>query len=185
MKSNIITEEQKSTGALFAYIDLLFLVICFFLLLLTNAGKQSEEQKSEVSIVKEQLKELQKKYILATQRLQILEPLAAKAQAIEKNELHERQIAKARKVRKGRKKVARILYQVLVGEKVQHQGKVISVYYFLNHIINPLRKNSWIALRSSASSSIPFGDVVKIRKILLKDQGEFDTFWSSVGSQQK
>jgi Ni/Co efflux regulator RcnB len=183
--------EKRSWGPLIATIDLLFLVVAFFALLLffvqqqkQNAVAQLEQVQATVSGGGE-----------APSAPDAAQPASAAATAADSQQLiarlqhlmelqgqeTERQRERqAREERRGRRETSKLEYQVLPGGRIGYQGHSYAPADFRRQVVQPLRDAHWVALRAYAPQQTPFGDVVASRRLLLENGGEFDTYWDNV-----
>lgn len=176
-------EEKKTTGNLVAFIDLLFLMICFFVFLLNQTGKKSEVREMFIESVQEQLIKTREKYQSAKKKIEYLQPLAETAlQTVEEKKLAEaKRLAKFRRFQM--RPVEILTCHITKVGTIIYQDKEMTTQQFFDEVVSPLRETSWIAFRAYAEPQVPFGMIIEVRKNILKNKGEFDTFWSNLGKQ--
>ncbi len=83
-------------------------------------------------------------------------------------------------MRRAAKDRVRLEYHVLENGVIRYEGVSMTLERFLGEVLAPLREDHWVSLRGYARPETPFGTVIETRSRLLRDQGEFDTYWDNV-----
>lgn len=168
-----LSEDKRSAGSLVAFIDLLFLLVCFFVVLLYQTSKETREKQQQVEMIEQQMN-------TAEIVIQQLKPLAETGLNYLQKKKKSEQLALKKQERFKTREILRIEYEVLKEGSILYQKESMDFEKFMEMIVKPARKQYWLAFRSSAKGSVPFGKVIEIRKMLLKERNEFDTYWSNL-----
>jgi hypothetical protein len=178
---SLAPSERKSWGPLIATIDLLFLVVAFFVLLLFFVQRDREQARVKLEQVQESLAGAMPATAQTEEaRGNAMVELVDRLMALEKKDQDKQAQAQSRDERQRQRKTVRVNYQVLPGGRILYEGQAYSPQEFRSHVVGPLRKGSWLAFRAYASPLTPFGEVVATRKLLLESGGEFDTYWDNL-----
>lgn len=172
--------EQRSQGPLIAFIDLLFLLVAFFTLLLFFIQQERTVAQEELVQTQEQLEELEQERTTVDAVIESLEPfmeqLASLREAKDEKRRHEDAKARRRAIRDR----VRIEYEVDRDGAILYKDRKISLDLFVTQVVEPTRKRHWITFRGFAHPDTPFGKVVESRRRLLENQAEFDTYWDNL-----
>lgn len=176
-----VPSERKSWGPLIATIDLLFLVVAFFTLLLFFVQKEREQAKVQVNKMQETLAAaLPEANRTPEEKGNAMVTLVERLMAIQKDEQDRQEQAQKREERRRMRPIERVNYQVLPGGTIVYDGRRFSADEFKSQVIDTARKSHWLAIRAYAPPETPFGEVVAMRKLLLDNGGEFDTYWDNL-----
>ncbi|MCZ6534156.1 MAG: hypothetical protein O7A08_14485, partial [SAR324 cluster bacterium] len=61
-----------------------------------------------------------------------------------------------------------------------YRNEQYSLAGFKEQVVDRLRKDNWVAFHALAAPATQFGKVVAFRRKLLKNSGEFDTYWDNL-----
>ena len=173
-------EEKSSRGPLIAFIDLLFLMVSFFVLLLFFVQHRQQLTEQQLQTMQQNLARITGEQVDVPKALQTLEQIADRFAAAQQAEQErERQLAE-RTRRKAQRNTVRLEYAIGPDGAIRYQGKAYKVDAFMKQVVEPLRKDHWVAFRAYAAAATPFGTVVEHRRALLQDASEFDTYWDNV-----
>jgi hypothetical protein len=172
--------EKRSTGPLVATIDLLFLTVAFFVLMLYFVQQQRSQAVQNLQTAQEQLEAVSEEKSSIERVMEEVQPFLPKIEALQKADVERRRADEARAARKRQKEGQRMEYQVLPDGTIGYEGKSFGLDQFAREIVEPLREKHWIAFRAFAPPETPFGTVVESRRLLLAGQGEFDTYWDNL-----
>lgn len=172
--------EKRAQGSLVAFIDLLFLLVAFFTLLLFFIQQERTVAEEELEQTQQRLEETREARAAAEQVVESLEPYMEKIAALQQAE-RERARREAEKAkRRARKDRVRVTYEVLADGDIRYRERVYGAEAFRREVVEPLREEHWISFRAFATPDTPFGQVVSTRRKLLEHQGEFDTYWDNL-----
>ncbi len=172
--------EKRSSGPLFAFIDLLFLIVAFFTLLIFFTDTKRSEAEAELEETQQQLAAVVEERDEYQATMTNLGPLMEQFMSQQRREAERRRELAARDLRQRQRPRVRVEYQITEDGQIAYEGSRYSVEAFKAEVIDPLRQTSWIAFHGAAQPDTPFGTVVLSRRVLLRDQGEFDTYWDNV-----
>jgi hypothetical protein len=173
--------ERKSWGPLIATIDLLFLVVAFFTLLLFFVQQEREQARMQLNQVQQSLAgALPPSAATPEERSNALVELVDRLMALEKADQDRQAQAQRQDERRRLRKTVRVNYQVLPGGRIRFEDRAYTPQAFRSEVVARLRKDSWLAFRAYAPPQTPFGEVVATRKLLLENGGEFDTYWDNL-----
>ena len=158
--------EKRSQGPLVSFVDLLFLLVAFFTLLLFFVQQQRTEAVQELELTQE--------------RLEVLEPFMEQITTLRETQDKKRRREQERELRRAAKDRVRLEYHVLENGVIRYEGGSMTLERFLGEVLAPLRERHWVSLRGYSHPETPFGTVIETRSRLLRDQGEFDTYWDNV-----
>lgn len=176
----IAGEERSSRGPLIVFLDLLFLLVAFFTLLLFFLQERHQLSDRQLEAVQQQLSRVVGEEVQVPEALDALEMVVERFITAQEAEMErERERAERRKRRAARTTV-KLEYQLDAGGRIVYDGRPYGVRSFLEQVVKPLRAEHWVAFRAYAAPQTPFGDVVAHRRVLLKDSNEFDTYWDNV-----
>lgn len=188
----IAQSERRSQGPLIAFIDLLFLLVAFFVLLLffIQERKEAAEQQlgqaqQELGVVEESLARIVGEQVDVREAVERLEPVIERFLQREQEDAARRQALAEREKRRRERTTYRLEYTVNAGGTVTHDGRTYTLQQFRERVVAPLREKHWIAFRAYAGRATPFGDVVQSRRVLLHDSNEFDTYWDNLTRETK
>lgn len=181
----IAAEEKKSHGPLIVFIDLLFLLVAFFTLLLFFIRSQHEISEKELESVQQSLARIIGEEVNVPEALAKLETVVERFMAEERKEVERERLLAERRRRRARRPTFKLEYTLNIQGGIEYEGRAYTVRRFLEQVVQPLRKEHWVAFRAYAASDTPFGRVVDGRRILLKDSNEFDTYWDNVTRTQQ
>jgi septal ring factor EnvC (AmiA/AmiB activator) len=176
--------EQRSTGPLVAFIDLLFLLVGLFVLMLFFLQEQRTEAQAELEQTQQELETAQSENSALEAVVAELEPFMGAITAFRGVEEEQRREQEARELRKRQKETYRLDYEVLPDGRLLHDGRGRSARQFAAEVVAPLRERHWIAFRARARPDTPFGSVVESRRILLESRQEFDTYWDNLAPER-
>lgn len=177
----ILNEARpRSLGPLFAFIDLMFLLVAFFTLLLFFMRGQQVEAERELERTQQRLEAAEQERSLVMAAAAKLEPLFDKFMAQQRVEAERRRELAARETRRRGREALRIEYRIGGAGNILYRQQSYSVERFRAEVVAPARRTRWIAFRAYADPETPFGTVVESRRRLLEDSGEFDTYWDNV-----
>lgn len=163
---NPIPAEKRAQGPLVSFVDLLFLLVAFFTLLLFFVQQQRTEAVQELEQTQE--------------RLEALEPFMEQITTLRETQDKKRRREQERELRRAAKDRVRLEYHVLENGVIRYEGGSMTLERFLGEVLAPLRERHWVSLRGYSRPETPFGTVIETRSRLLRDQGEFDTYWDNV-----
>jgi hypothetical protein len=174
------TEQRRSHGALFAFIDLLFLMVAFLVLVLFFMKTEKTEAQVELETVQERLATVEKERSAVEAALSKLSPLVEQFALQERKEIQRRRALAAREIRRKLRATVRVSYRIERDGSIIHEGQRYSLEQFKRQVVDEFRKSKWLAFRAFATPETPFGRVVLSRRRLLKEAGEFDTYWDNL-----
>jgi hypothetical protein len=177
-----VPSERKSWGPLIAMIDLLFLVVAFFTLLLFFVQKERDRAQVRVNRMQETLAAAMPQDTAPSPERQgnAMVNFVERLMAIQKEEQDRQAQAQQRDERRRLRPVERVNYQVLAGGSIVYEGRTYRAGEFKSEVVDRARQTHWLAIRAYAPPETPFGDVVAMRKLLLENGGEFDTYWDNL-----
>jgi biopolymer transport protein ExbD len=173
-------EEKRGSGPLFAFIDLLFLMVAFFVLMLFFLQQQRTVAEAELEQTQQQLETVQAEKSIVERVLEEIEPFVGDITTLRQRAEERRRAEEARQLRKRQKETFKLEYEVLPGNVVLYEGTRYSVERFAAEVVERLRENNWIAFRALARPDTPFGEVIGARRLVLDRQQEFDTYWDNL-----
>lgn len=176
--------EKRATGPLIAFIDLLFLLVAFFILLLFFLHRQQTATQSELEQTQQNLETVQAQKSTVERVLEEVEPYMGKITALQKAETERRRAEDARVSRKREKETIRLEYELLPAGLVRYQERELPMPRFVADVVTPLRAKNWIAFRVLARPETPFGIVVDSRRAVLDEKQEFDTYWDNLAANR-
>ncbi|HEX9843343.1 MAG TPA: hypothetical protein VGC20_11365 [bacterium] len=182
---NIAPEERSSRGPLIAFIDLLFLLVAFFTLLLFFVQQRQQISQQSLEAVQQNLARITGEQVDVPQALETLERMVERVVASREQEQERERLLAERQKRRERRDTVRLEYTIGPSGRIVHEGKTYSAPDFLERVVTPLRKSKWVAFRAYAAPETPFGAVVDHRQLLLKDSNEFDTYWDNVARTEQ
>jgi hypothetical protein len=178
---NAVPSERKSWGPLIATIDLLFLVLAFFTLLLFFVQKEREQARVKLERVEGSLAAALPEGIVSPEaRGNAMVELVERLMAIQKVEQDRQAKLERQEERRQMRRTVRINYEVLPGGRIVYEGRTYSPSEFRSQVVAPLRRSNWLAFRAYAAAETPFGEVVATRRQLLENGAEFDTYWDNL-----
>lgn len=179
------TEEKKSNGALIVFIDLLFLLIAFFTLLLFFLQERHRISEKDMDAVEKSLSRI------TGQEMAIPEALV-KLETFVKEYVSEQELAKQReqrlanrRKRRAQRATARLEYELEPDGRIRYKDRLYTLARFRNEVVAPLRRRKWVSFRAFAAPQTPFGLVIESRRYMLRDGNEFDRYWDNVTSTEK
>jgi hypothetical protein len=177
----ILTPEEKSSrGPLIAFIDLLFLLVAFFTLLLFFVQQRTELSQQQMEAVQEQVARITGQQLNVPEMLETLEQVADRLVGTREQQAERERLLTERQRRRAQRGTVRLEYVLAASGLIEYKGSTYSAEQFLQRVVTPLREKSWVALRAFAAPATPFGAVVEHRQLLLRDSNEFDTYWDNV-----
>lgn len=179
------TEEKKSQGGLFAFIDLLFLLVAFMVLVLFFIKTVKSEAEVRLERAQDKLATLEQKKSALDEALAKVAPLLDKFALQQRKEVARRRALAARDLRRKARDKVKLSYQISLAGKIIYNKRTYTVEQFKKRVVDGLRKEKWIAFRAYTAPNTPFGKVVEFRKKLLEGSGEFDTYWDNVTPRKK
>lgn len=180
----IIVEEKRSHGPLFAFIDLLFLLVAFMVLVLFFMQMEKTTTVEKLEQVQEKLADVVEEKSAFEETLAQLAPLIEQFTVRNLKETEKRRAASAKELRRRSRTTTRLIYQVEKDGSIRYRGTLYSLKRFKNIVVATLRKSHWIAFRAQATPETPFGLVVSHRKAVLENSNEFDTYWDNLVDKQ-
>jgi biopolymer transport protein ExbD len=175
-----VSEERRATGPLIAFIDLLFLLVAFFVLVLFFVQQRKSDAEVHLEQAQQQLQAVQAEKSAVERVLEEVQPFVGEIQVMRKAAEERRRAEEARALRKRQKETFRLDYEVLPGNLVRYEGRAFAVERFAADVVEPLREQYWIGFRALARPDTPFGQVVHARRVVLEHQQEFDTYWDNL-----
>ncbi|MDH4224690.1 MAG: hypothetical protein OEW12_03485 [Deltaproteobacteria bacterium] len=175
-----LPSDSRSQSALIAYIDLLFLLVAFFILVLFFIQQKSTRVEQKLEAAQEKLEQTQIEKTAIEKAIKTVEPMMEHFLVIKDKEIEKRRVQMAREKRKAQKNTEVVEYKVAKNGTIIYQGQVYTLDEFHQRVVDPKRKTKWLAFRALASPLTPFGQVVNIRNTVLKNQGEFDAYWDNL-----
>lgn len=176
----IASEEKKSQGPLIVFIDLLFLLVAFFVLLLFFIQSRQDISDQEMEQVEKSLARITGEEVSLPEALSQLETIVDRFLSDQKQDRErQRQLARRRQ-RKASRESVRLEYNITSAGNFLYEGRPYTPGKFMARVVNPLREKNWITFRGYASPETPFGKVIATRRLLLKDSNEFDTYWDNI-----
>lgn len=177
----ILNESRpRSLGPLFAFIDLMFLLVAFFTLLLFFMRGQKVEAERQLERTQQRLEAAEQERSLVAAAAAKLEPLFDRFMAQQRVEAERRRELAAREARRRGRETLKLEYRIGRAGEILYRQQSYSVERFRAEVVAPARRTQWIAFRAYADAETPFGTVVESRRRLLDDAGEFDTYWDNV-----
>lgn len=176
----IAPEERSSRGPLVAFMDLLFLLVAFFVLLLFFIHERNQLSDQQLEAVQEQLARVTGEEVQVPEALDALEMVVERFLTAREAEIQAERKAAARRARRAARETVRLEYTLNARGRIVYEERTYTVQGFLDQVVAPLREEHWVAFRAYASPETPFGSVVAHRRVLLKDSNEFDTYWDNV-----
>lgn len=176
----VAPEEKSSRGGLIAFIDLMFLLVAFLVLLLFFVQKHDKLSQAQMQAVEEHLARITGEDVNVPQMLDTLELVVDRFLAAREAELERERVVAERRRRKAARTTVKLEYAIASLGQIIYKGQTYDVDRFLKEVVGPLRKTHWVAFRAYATADTPFGAVVQHRQELLKDSNEFDTYWDNV-----
>ncbi len=176
--------EKRSNAPLFAFIDLLFLLVAFMVLVLFFMKTEKTDAQVQLETVQQRLATVEKKKSAIEAALAKLSPLVEQFALQERKEVRRRQALAARDVRRKRRGMVKLAYRIEKDGTIVYDERAFSVQQFKKEGVDPYRKSSWLAFRVLANPDTPFGLVVRFRRKLLEGAGEFDTYWDNLTNKR-
>jgi hypothetical protein len=177
----IIAPEERSTrGPLFAFIDLLFLLVAFFTLLVFFIQQRQQLTSTQIETVQQQLARVTGEEVDVPQALETLERVVERFIATREVEEQREREAAERLARRATRGTVRLEYTITPDGRIRHEGRSYDAEAFVRAVVTPLRQEHWLAFRAYAAPQTPFGTVVAHRQALLRDSNEFDTYWDNL-----
>lgn len=178
-----IAEERKSQGGLFAFIDLLFLLVAFMVLVIFFIKNVKSETEVRLESAQDKLATMEQEKSALDEALSKIAPLLDKFAIQQHQNAERRRALAARDLRRKARDKINLSYRIAQDGNILHRGKTYTLDVFKAQIVDKLRGDKWIAFRAYASPETSFGTVIRFRKKLLKNSGEFDTYWDNVTSK--
>ena len=177
--------EKRSTGPLFAFIDLLFLIVAFFTLLIFFTDSKRSEAEAQLETAQQKLANVADERDVYKSTMANLGPLMDQFMGQQRQQAERRRRMAARDVRRRQRPRVKLTYQIFENGQIVHEGRSYTLADFKQKVTDPLRKTSWVAFRAFALPETPFGAVVRSRRVLLEGQGEFDTYWDNRTNRER
>ncbi len=181
----VAPEERRSQGPLIVFIDLLFLLVAFFVLLLFFIQERHQLSDRQLEAVQESLARITGEEVNVPEALETLELVVERFLTAREEELERERIVAARKRRRAERERVRLEYRIDDDGRIVHEGRRYTPLAFLEAVVVPLRKSKWVAFRAYADRETSFGTVVDTRRVLLQDSNEFDTYWDNVTRKEQ
>lgn len=178
-----IAGEKKSQGGLFAFIDLLFLLVAFMVLVIFFIKNVKSETEVRLESARDKIATMEQEKSALDEALSKIAPLLDKFSIQQHKNAERRRALAARDLRRNARDKINLSYRLAPDGKIIHRGKSYTLEDFKAQVVDNLRGDKWIAFRAYASPETPFGMVIRFRKKLLKNSGEFDTYWDNVTSK--
>ncbi len=175
-----VVEEKRSQGPIIAFIDLLFLLVAFLVLILFFVKTNKSEAEVRLKSTEQQLAKVQEEKTTIQTTLAEFAPIIEKFAVMERKEALRRRALAARDQRRKARRTIKIDYRIHKDGSIAYDGRTYTLDGFKTEVVDKLRKDKWIAFRAYAGSDTPFGQVVAYRRRLLKNSGEFDTYWDNL-----
>ena len=176
--------EKHSQGGLFAFIDLLFLLVAFLVLMIFFMQLKKASAEVELEQVQERLEAAEETKSVLEETLERLAPVIEQFTVRESREAEKRRAAAAKEIRRKSRTTARLNYSIEQDGSIRYNDRSYTMAQF-TRLVEELRKDQWISFRATASPDTPFGTVVAQRRILLENSGEFDTYWDNLATGEK
>jgi len=177
---NALHEERRSTGPLIAFIDLLFLLVAFLVLVLFFMKTEKTEAQVELETVQQRLATVEKEKSAIEAAISKLSPLVEQFALQERKEIQKRRAMAAREIRRKQRPTVRLNYRIEADGRIRFEDKFYSIEQFRDQVVERLRASNWLGFHAFAAPETPFGVVVRYRRRLLKGAGEFDTYWDNL-----
>lgn len=173
-------EEKSSRGGLIAFIDLMFLLVAFLVLLLFFVQKRDQLSQAQMEAVQENLARITGEDVNVPQVLETLELVVDRFLAAREAEIERAHLAAERRKRKAARTTVKLEYAIGGLGQIIYESRTYDTERFLREVVEPMRGKHWIAFRAYATADTPFGAVVEHRQALLKGSNEFDTYWDNI-----
>lgn len=170
MNAVFLHTERHSQAALLVFVDLLFLLIALFTILLFYSSRQSAATRTAME---------QAAGRILGREVELSEALDTLTPALQEL-MEERRVRETKSQRRAERTVQVVRYTLEPNGDLFYKGKSYMPEAFAAQVLAPLRKQHWISLRAYAPSQVSFGQVVRMRRILLRQRGEFDSYWDNI-----
>ena len=177
--------EKKSQGGLFAFIDLLFLLVAFLVLVLFFIKTVKSEAEVRLERAQDKISTMEQDKSALDEAMAKVAPLLDKFAVLQRKEAERRRALAARDLRRKARDKVKLSYWIAPDGTVRYLDQTYTLEEFKTQVVDKLRKDKWIAFRAYAQPDTPFGKVIEFRRNLLKGSGEFDTYWDNVTKQQQ
>lgn len=175
-----VSEERKSNNILISFIDLLFLLVAFFTLLLFFLQSRHQASQEELKAVQQSIARITGDEVDISEVARKLEPMLERFMAKKESEVAKEKERVEKALRKKQRSTFRLKYTITAHGKINYRGKSYTLQNFREKVVKKLRATRWIAFQGVAAADTPFGQVVKSRAVLLQDSNEFDSYWDNV-----
>lgn len=182
---NPYVEEKRSQGPLIAFIDLLFLLVAFLVLVLFFMQMNKTDAEVELERVQEKLAVVEEKKTALEETLSRLAPVIEQFTLQKRKEAERRRAEAARELRRRQRSTVMLRYHIESDGMIRYDERRYTLEQFRREVVEELRRKHWIAFRAFAEGETPFGTVVAFRQALLKDSNEFDTYWDNVTRKEQ
>ena len=181
---NFFAVEKRSQGALFAFIDLLFLLVAFLVLVLFFVKTTKSEAEVRLEAARDKLATLEEKKSAMDAALAKVAPVLERFALQQRKDAERRRALAVKDKRRKARATVKVSYRIERDGTIIYQKRAYSLEQFKTRVVDELRKDRWIAFRAFAGPKTPFGTVVRFRRRLLKGSGEFDTYWDNLTTRK-
>ena len=171
---------QQYQGHLFAFVDLLFLLLAFLVLVLFFIKTERSSAEVELEQVQEKLATVEKEKSAVKATLAKLAPMIEQFALQERREVERRRALAARDLRRRKRSTVRVTYRIQADGTIIYEDQEYTLQRFKAEVVDRYRKGHWVGFLAFAGPSTPFGTVVRYRRKLLEGSGEFDTYWDNL-----
>ncbi len=171
-------------GHLFAFVDLLFLLLAFLVLVLFFIKTERSSSQVELEQVQDRLATVEKEKSAVKATLAKLAPMIEQFALQERREVEMRRALAAREMRRRKRGTVRVTYRIRADGTIIHEDQEYDLQRFKAEVVDRYRAGHWVGFRAFAGASTPFGTVVRYRRKLLEGAGEFDTYWDNLTQKQ-
>lgn len=176
----VAPEEKSSRASLYAFIDLMFLLVAFFLLLLFFVQQRDKLSQAQIQSVQENLARITGEQVDVPQVMETLELVVDRFLMAQEAELDRERVAAERRKRRAGRTTVKLEYAVGTLGQIIYQERTYDTERFLREVVAPLRGKHWVAFRAYVEPDTPFHAVSEHREFLLKASNEFDTYWDNI-----
>lgn len=179
-----VSEERRSQGPLIVFIDLLFLLIAFFVLMLFFVRGHQEVSEQALETMQKNLARITGEEMNVPEALTQLETMVDRFMADQDRVLAQQREIALKRQRRARRETFVLEYTINDRGEVLYEHRLFTPQRFLRDVVEPMRETYWVAFRASADPKTPFGQVIANRRILLRDSNEFDTYWDNISRKR-
>ncbi len=181
----VAPEERRSQGPLIVFIDLLFLLVAFFTLLLFFINSRQEISEERLRTVEQRMEQITGQELDLPEAMAQLESVAERFLARREHEAERERRIVERQRRRAQKTTFRLEYRITADGRIAYGNEKYTLQQFREQVVEPLRSEHWVAFRGFATPDTAFGQVVRSRRVLLENAGEFDTYWDNLTRRER